>query len=477
MSHPIQTVAAAIAEIAEAEIAAAGVPNSDTDGVSRIMADAETVIANQLAREGMDLTEAQDLAGRASMQTGRTSPASAALAADANRNRHATLAPVPQPATTNSASATDADGADMTESLIESAQPRVLGLATAPAAARPRPVSREPEPLGYDVVHKRVHEVFRGIGSGEPGFDFELPVVNWHAAHPKIPKLDPHYSFDLNHLMTVLYAITEGVSLNIVGPHGAGKTQLVHQIAARLNFPVTTLPMDGQLSRRELIGQEKLRATEFGNESYFAPGLLVRALAEPGFVLFDEVDRGVSDLQYACHSVYLQEGLTLLEDAGRIIPFHEHNRVFATANTKGRGSMDGMYQPPEEMSEATRDRWSLWLEVGYQEPDEDAQVVLTKTPGIRAAHADIIAKVAGDIRQSYLQGKLSQTCSMRQQLETARMAVFLCRRESEDERIEKCLRMAFDRVILGRASEADRGAIETQIEVRIPRAFQGDPLY
>lgn len=476
MTHNIQAVAAAISAIAEQEMSAANISHNDPDAMGRLMSDVEEMVARQLARGGMALTEAREMASNASMQSGRSTPESVALAEDAFRNRHLD-APEDVPATMAAVPLGNAQGNDGTAELIDSGS----ALPAAPAAMRPmtRMAPRAPEisSIPYAVTMKKVHEVFRGIKAGTPGFDFDVPIVNWERAHPRMPEIDPHYSFDLMHLLTVLYAINQGVSLNIVGPHGAGKTQLILQVAARLNFPVTVLPMDGQLTRRELIGQEKLRATEYGNESYFAPGLLPVALSEPGFILFDEIDRGVSDLQYACHSVYLQEGLKVLEDGGRHIPFHKYNRVFATANTKGRGSLDGMYQPPEEMSEATRDRWSIWLEISYQEVDEDQQVILAKVPGIDAKHAEIIASVAADIRNAYLQNKISQTCSMRQQLEVARFACFLCQRETDDERRDKCLRMAFERVITGRASETDAGAINNLLELRIPQAFTGDPLY
>lgn len=478
MTIQTTTIAAAIAAIAEQEMSSANISHNDADAMGKLMIDVEDMVANQLARNGMSLQEAREAASIAATQTGRQTPEAAELAEDAFRNRHLDA---PEDVVNESAvPLDDGEGEDPADDLIDTAS----NLATAPARQAPvaparRKVARAPEitSIPYTVSMKKVHEVFRGIRQGTPGFDFELPVINWERQHPKMPTLDPHYSFDLMHLLTVLYAINEGVSLNIVGPHGAGKTQLILQVAARLNFPVTVLPMDGQLTRRELIGQEKLRATEFGNESYFAPGLLPVALSEPGFILFDEIDRGVSDLQYACHSVYLQEGLKVLEDGGRHIGFHKYNRVFATANTKGRGSLDGMYQPPEEMSEATRDRWSIWLEIPYQEVDEDVQVIIAKVPGIDAEHAETIAQVASGIRNAYLQGKIAQTCSMRQQLEVAKFAAFLCQRETEPERRAKCLRMAFERVISGRASDPDGGAINELVKIRIPQAFQGDPLY
>ena len=475
MTYSTHTVASAIATIAERTAQEEGVAAVDTDAMGRLMASAEEMVANQLARSGMRLQEAQDLASQASMMPGRDGPEATALADEAYRNQHAG-APV-QNVAQPEVETPDAEAADAgVMAAPVQAEPLHQIASAAPVPAFTPVAAPLPALMKYTIVQKKVHEVFRGIDANDSIFDFEVPVVNWEGRHPGVPDHDAAYAFDPEALHTVLYAIADRSSLNIVGPHGCGKTQIVHQVAARLNFPVTTLPMDGQLSRRELIGKETLRATPYGTESVFALGLLPRALMEPGFILFDEVDRGVSDLQYACHSVYLQDGLKILEDGGRFIKFHEYNRVFATANTKGRGSLDGMYQPPEEMSEATRDRWTLWLDMDYPDVEADTTVLINKTPGLMAEHADIIATIASQIRAAYKEGRLSQTCSMRQQLEVARKTVFMCRSERDDVRRRKALKFAFDRVIGGRASAEDKGAIDNLVQIKMPDAFTGDPI-
>lgn len=481
MKYSMNVISAAINEIAEKAMQEQNISDSDADGLGRVMMEAEEIIAKQLAREGMAMMEAEEMASNASMMPGRASAESSKLAEDAYFHRHSqvqqAIAPAkneenPEVAGNNNQTDQNQPAQEDIAYEAEIAMPR-QSLPSRPVTVR----KLEPAPLKYEVVMKKVHEIFKGIDPSDKAFDFKVPFINWEKVHSKVPQIDPCYTFDVAHLHTFLYAVAVKASTNIVGPHGCGKTQAVKQIAARLNMPVTTLPMDGQLSRRELIGQEKLRATENGNESYFSEGLLPKALKEPGFILFDEVDRGISDLQYACHSVYLQEGLTILEDSGRFIPFHEYNRVFGTANTKGRGSMDGMYQAAEEMSEATRDRWSLWVEMDYPTADDDIHVLIQKTPGLEAEHAEIIAKIANEIREASKQGKLSQTCSMRQQLEVAKKVVFLCENETTEERKQKAIRHAFERVICGRASPEDQGAIESLLQIKIPQAYVGKGFF
>ena len=145
-----------------------------------------------------------------------------------------------------------------------------------------------------------------------------------------------------------------------------------------------------------------------------------------------------------------------------------------------------MYSGDNEMSEATRDRFSLWIEMDYQDPEDDIIVLKAKIDGIDDRTAKVIAKLAHHIRNGFKQSSLSQTCSMRQQLETADMAVHLIKimKASKVEEKMDCLRRAIDKVILGRANEQDQNSIEgymTSIEPKLtptssaPAAAAGTP--
>ena len=496
MKYDQNSVSAAINTVADRCIQEAGIKATESDRMAVEMNNAEKVVINEMVRQGMSMQEATALASKAILAPGRDTNESKALAEDAYRNRSIPVAnddaPMNEddqanegPSEAEQESEIQPENSDQTNIPKTGSAPKIeTGKAAGQAGAPVKPLVNltaahfeEAPLLEYKIIMRKVCDVFRNVDEKDAVFDFEIPVINWKGRHEGVPEADVSYLFDQGALHSVLYGIATGTSVNIVGPHGCGKTELVSQIAARLNFPVTIIPMDGQLSRRELIGKEKISATAAGTVSHFVPGILPRAMMEPGFILFDEVDRGVSDLQYACHSVYLQQGLKILEDEGRKVPFHQHNRVFATANTKGRGSLDGMYQASEEMSEATRDRWSLWIEMDYNEADEDISILQNKVPGIGKDMAEYIAKIAADIRSAYKNDNLEQTISMRQQLEVAKMTAFLNARQSDQALRIKGLAHAVERVICGRASPQDQGAIRTFVEARIPQAYQGDPLF
>lgn len=484
------TVAAAIATLADSFVNERDVKSTDGDALALISNEAENLIAEQLMRFGMAAEEATELASDAAMRTGSATDESNRLVSAAITNRGQ---PVGIPAADND-EGDEGDAADTNAAAqpvsadndVEEAPESAVAETTGKPASRRKAatassfapsVARVEDQMiqrAFTVEKRSVFQIFTSIPQTETIFNFDLPYIKWAEPHPDVPAVDPHYNMDATSLLTILYAIKNRKSIAIVGPHGAGKTKLVEQIGARLNMPVTIIPMDGQMSRGHLFGQEKIRSTPTGPESYYAYGILPRALKEPGIILFDEIDRADEGIQYACHSVYEQRFLKLMENKGEEIPVHPLNRVAATANTKGRGSMDGMYGVGNEMSEATRDRWSVWIEQDYQDQESDIVVLTAKVPDITHDMAKTIAHLAEDIRSSFKNGQLAQTCSMRQQLEAAEMAVDLSRggnQSTPDERAalrNGAMKMAIQRVILGRASEEDKGAIATLLDTINP---------
>ena len=75
-------------------------------------------------------------------------------------------------------------------------------------------------------------------------------------ANPHIPSRKD-YLFRRDHLRDVLAFLSapKGDGLYITGPTGSGKTSLVEQVAARINWPVQTITGHGRLELNDLLGQ------------------------------------------------------------------------------------------------------------------------------------------------------------------------------------------------------------------------------
>ena len=186
-------------------------------------------------------------------------------------------------------------------------------------------------------------------------------------------------------------------------------------------------------------------------------GLLPTIIQTPCIIDFDEMDQCDPDLQYMLHSLYEGEGLDIKEDGGRFIKRHEHCYLVATANTKGRGSDNGLTHARHEMSEATRDRYSYWLEFTYLPKDKEVAVITKKT-GLDADRAGKLVDIGTSIRNGYKTGSVSQPCSLRQLLDVAESADGL----GYDPMLG--LALACDTVMVGRANSEDVATIREYVK-------------
>jgi len=156
-------------------------------------------------------------------------------------------------------------------------------------------------------------------------------------------------------------AIARRVILNrpilITGPSGCGKTTFVYALAklmgvkheniARVNFHIG-------VTEQHLIGKTLVK----NQETYFSYGILPTLMQNGGWIILDEFDYGLSE-----HIAVLQpvlEGKPLfIPQAGNVTIYpHPNFRIFATANTKGRGDETQSYTGTNYLNASTLDRFS-----------------------------------------------------------------------------------------------------------------------
>lgn len=502
MSYDLATISAAIDTFAMQRASEQGISPHDADRLVPVTIDAIEKIALQMSLEGMAYTEAMQIADEASTAIGMESQASQALADRAYANRNSPIpaqapvqavvaapapAAIPVPVSTvvaDHAAAPSWSPSSIDDGSMEASSDGLPAIVADPAAQVPAPVFVPAAPailsqvtlapaeplMEHTVTMRPVTEVLPWLANDTRAymFNFEIPVVAWEGGrlHPRIPR-KIRYQYNLPDLHAALYALATNTVTNLVGPTACGKTELVKQIGVAVNMPVTLVPMDAGISRNQLIGQRGLISTPNGPQDVWRDGIIARALQEPGIILFDEVDRGAADIHYAIHSVYTGDGLTLLDDGGRVLPMHSMNRVFTTSNTKGRGSMDGLYQASEEMTEATRRRLTQWVEMDYQSKEEDASVLEENFKDMDEFAVTAITTIAAAIREQHKGANMSQSCSLTDQIETARRYVFFSRMTT-DELKRKLILADCVRMIMGnRANEADKMLIEATASTTI----------
>ncbi len=173
--------------------------------------------------------------------------------------------------------------------------------------------------------------------------------------HPQIPVKKPYVFREQLRDVLAFLAEPAGDGLLLTGPTGAGKTSLVLQVAARLNWPVQEVTCHGRMELSDLIGQFLL--TE--GETRFVHGPLSVAAHEGHLLVLNEMD--VMDAAELAGLNDIVEGapLVIAANGGEVIRPHAKFRVIATGNSAGSGDTSGLYQGVLRQNLAFLDRFRV----------------------------------------------------------------------------------------------------------------------
>lgn len=254
---------------------------------------------------------------------------------------------------------------------------------------------------------------------------FQVPVGNWKGEHPLVPEIDPHYIFRKDSLIKVLYAISTDQRMYLQGHTGSGKTTLIEQVCARLNYPFVRINFDSEITRGDLIGRDVLRNDKGEVSSEFVEGMLPKAMSSPCILCCDEIDFVRPDVAYVMQSALEGNSLRITEDGDRLVTPHQMFRVFATGNTVGQGDENGMYQGVRPQSLALLDRFTVWDRIDYLNSDERASLVERHYPALTQKSKEVLMNYVDEHLSAFYQKDLIQPISPRGMLAIAQATIIL----------------------------------------------------
>jgi cobaltochelatase CobS len=237
------------------------------------------------------------------------------------------------------------------------------------------------------------------------------PVLTLSDEH--IPSVDPHYHFDDQTTEAILAGFLHRRNVLLQGFHGTGKSTHIEQVAARLNWPLVRINLDGHISRLDLIGRDSIQLHDGKQVTAFQEGILPWAMARPCALLFDEYDAARPDVMFVLQRILEANGKLTLLDQNRVITPHPEFRLFATSNTIGLGDVTGLYHGTNPINQGQMDRWHIVAILNYLAPEHEARIVHSHVNGLSEVLVMQMVTLAGLIRQAFAGGDLSTVMSPR----------------------------------------------------------------
>ena len=145
----------------------------------------------------------------------------------------------------------------------------------------------------------------------------------------------------------------------ITGMSGNGKTFGVEQACAALGRELIRVNITVETDEDDLIGGFRL----VNGETVWHNGPVIEALERGAVLLLDEID--LASNKILCLQSILEGNGVFLKKIGRFVKPARGFNVFATANTKGKGSDDGRFIGTNVLNEAFLERFPVTFEQSY----------------------------------------------------------------------------------------------------------------
>jgi len=208
----------------------------------------------------------------------------------------------------------------------------------------------------------------------------------------------------------------------VTGLSGNGKTTMIEQVCAKAKRECYRVNITKQTDEDDLLGGFRL----INGETVWQDGAVVKAMRSGGVLLLDEID--LASFNIMCLQPVLEGKGVYLKKINEWVKPAAGFTVFATANTKGKGSDDGRFIGTGVMNEAFLDRFPITLEQEYAPRSTEKKIVMKamQAEGLDDKNfADNLVKWAEIIRKSFAEGAIDEIISTRRLVDiTKALSIF-----------------------------------------------------
>ena len=225
------------------------------------------------------------------------------------------------------------------------------------------------------------------------------------------PDKDPNY-VPFGNFSDVKRIINSGMFYPtfVTGLSGNGKTLSVEQACAQLGRELIRVNITIETDEDDLIGGFRL----VNGATVWHDGPVIQALNRGAILLLDEVD--LASNKILCLQSILEGKGVFLKKVGRFVKPANGFNIFATANTKGKGSDDGRFIGTNVLNEAFLERFALTFEQDYPTPKTEQKIlekVAINYGVLDKDFCDNLANWADIIRKTFNDGGIDEVISTR----------------------------------------------------------------
>ena len=196
----------------------------------------------------------------------------------------------------------------------------------------------------------------------------------------------------------------------ITGLSGNGKTFSIEQACAQLKRELIRVNITIETDEDDLIGGFRL----VNGETAWHNGPVIEALERGAILLLDEID--LASNKILCLQSVLEGKGVFLKKIGRFVKPAAGFNVFATANTKGKGSDDGRFIGTNVLNEAFLERFPVTFEQSYPASATEQKILEGIALDLGVEDRDFCKRLVdwGDIiRKTFYDGGIEEIISTR----------------------------------------------------------------
>ena len=219
----------------------------------------------------------------------------------------------------------------------------------------------------------------------------------------------------------------------ITGLSGNGKTLSIEQACAKLKRECIRVNITEETDEDDLVGGNTL----VDGSIVYREGPVLTAMRRGAVLILDEVDLNATKIM-CLQSIMEGKPYHIKKTGEKVFPAVGFN-IFATANTKGKGSDDGRFIGTKVMNEAFLERFPITFEQDYPPEKVELKILsrnMQKFNCEDVKFAENLVKWANVIRKSFADGATNEVISTRRLVHiVSAFAIFRNRIEA----VELCL--------------------------------------